>query len=93
MGALPLNANYVSSKYTVAGTATAKATQWTLQGLYALSKRTDLYATYAVTDNSLITGTTAYGLGNGAGRMVTVDTTSAATAKSTGHQVGIRHNF
>eukprot|EP01030_Chromulinospumella_sphaerica_P010932 gene10932-10737_t len=34
------------------------------------NKRTDLYATYAVTDNSV---GNAYGLGNGAGRMVAVN--------------------
>jgi predicted porin len=87
MGAITLNANYITSKYTVAGAATGEATQLAIQGMYAMSKRTDLYATYAVTDNSV--GTT-YGLGNGAGRMVTVN---GAAAKSTGMQIGMRHNF
>ncbi len=87
MGAITLNANYITSKYTVAGVETGKATQLALQGMYAMSKRTDLYATYAVTDNSV--GST-YGLGNGAGRMVAVN---GAAAKSTGMQIGMRHNF
>jgi predicted porin len=87
MGAITLNANYVTSKYTVAGAAVGEATQLAIQGMYAMSKRTDLYATYAVTDNSV--GAT-YGLGNGAGRMVAVN---GAAAKSTGMQIGMRHNF
>jgi predicted porin len=87
MGAITLNVNHVTSKYTVAGAATGEATQLAIQGMYAMSKRTDLYATYAVTDNSV--GAT-YGLGNGGGRMVAVN---GAAAKSTGMQIGMRHNF
>ena len=87
LGAYTLNANYITSKYTVADVETAKATQLAIQGMYAVSKRTDLYATYAVTDNSV---GSSYGLGNGAGRMVTVQGTDA---KSVGMQFGVRHNF
>lgn len=86
-GAYKLNANYITSKYTLGGAETGKATQLAIQGMYAMSKRTDLYATYAIVDNSV---GTSYGLGNGAGRMVTVNGTDA---KSTAYQVGIRHNF
>lgn len=86
-GAYKLNVNHITSKYSAAGTQTGKATQLAIQGLYAVSKRTDLYATYAVTDNSQ---GKLYGLGNGAGRMVTV---SNAGDKSTGYQIGMRHNF
>ena len=87
LGAYTVNANYITSEYTVAGTTTAKATQLALQGVYAMSKRTALYATYAVTDNSV---GNAYGLGNGAARVVTVN---GAAAKSTGYQLGMRHSF
>jgi len=87
MGATTLNANYTTSKYTVAGTETGKASQVSLQALYAMSKRTDLYANYAVTDNSV--GKT-YGIGNGSGRAVTVSNNGD---KSTGYQIGMRHNF
>jgi predicted porin len=85
MGALTLNGTYTTSKYTSGGSLSGKADQIGLQALYSLSKRTDLYANYAVTDNS--TGT-HYGIGNGSGRVVTVD-----GSKSTGYQVGVRHNF
>jgi GBP family porin len=88
MGAVTLNANYTKSKYTAAGTVSGKGTQLSLQALYALSKRTDMYAGYSVVDN---TDTNKYyGLGNGSGRMVTV---ADAGGKSTAYQVGIRHNF
>jgi predicted porin len=87
MGATTLNATYTASKYTVSGTETGKATQIGLQALYAMSKRTDLYVNYAVTDNSV--GKT-YGIGNGSGRAVTV---AANGDKSTAYQIGMRHNF
>ena len=87
MGAYTLNVNHVTSKYTLAGAQVSKATQLAIQGMYAMSKRTDLYATYAVTDNSV---GKSYGLGNGAGRMVTV---ANAGDSSTGIQIGMRHNF
>ncbi|MGV0962196.1 MAG: porin, partial [Limnohabitans sp.] len=86
-GAYKLNANYITSKYTLGGADTGKANQLAIQGMYAMSKRTDLYATYAIVDNSL---GKSYGLGNGAGRMVTVSNNGD---KSTAYQVGIRHNF
>jgi len=84
--ATKINATYIASKYTVAGTVIGKATQIGLQALYSMSKRTDLYANYAVTDNSI--GNT-YGIGNGAGRLATV----GADNKTTGYQIGMRHNF
>lgn len=86
-GPYKLNANYVTSKYTLGGVDTSKGNQLALQGMYALSKRTDLYATYAVTKNTL---GKSYGLGNGAGRMVAV---SNNEDKSTGIQIGMRHAF
>jgi predicted porin len=56
-----------------------------------MSKRTDLYINYAVTDNGTEgTSGKVYGLVNGAGRLVTVGT---AGDKSTGYQIGMRHNF
>jgi predicted porin len=95
MGAITLNANYTTSKYTVAGALAGKATQMGLQALYAMSKRTDLYINYAVTDNDTAgTGPTSagkiYGLGNGAGRLVAV---GAVGGNSTAYQIGMRHNF
>jgi predicted porin len=84
---MKINGTYTTSKYTIAGTENAKATQIGLQGMYALSKRTDLYANYAVTDNSV---GTAYGVVNGSGRPVAVQGTEA---KTTGMQIGMRHNF
>jgi len=85
--AMKINGTYITSKYTIAGATNSKATQVGLQALYAMSKRTDLYVNYAVTDNSV---GTAYGIVNGAGRLVTV---AASGDKTTGYQVGIRHNF
>jgi len=91
MGAITLNANYTTSKNTVAGALAGKATQMGLQALYAMSKRTDLYINYAVTDNGTEgTSGKVYGLVNGAGRLVTV---ANAGDKSTGYQIGMRHNF
>jgi predicted porin len=91
MGAITLNANYTTSKYTVAGALAGKATQMGLQALYAMSKRTDLYINYAVTDNGTEgTSGKVYGLGNGAGRMVAV---GAVGGNSTAYQIGMRHNF
>jgi len=91
MGAITLNANYTTSKNTVAGALAGKATQMGLQALYAMSKRTDLYINYAVTDNGTEgTSGKVYGLGNGAGRLVAV---GAAGDKSTAYQIGMRHNF
>jgi predicted porin len=84
-GALKINGTYAKSKYTVIGTLTSEASQLGLQALYSLSKRTDLYANYAVTDNSR---GSSYGIGNGSGRLVTV-----SGNKSTAYQAGIRHNF
>jgi len=78
---------YIASKYTVAGTEAGKGTQIGLQALYSMSKRTDLYVNYAVTDNSL---GAVYGVANGAGRPVAVDT---ASPKTTAYQIGMRHNF
>ncbi len=91
MGAITLNANYTTSKNTIAGALAGKATQMGLQALYAMSKRTDLYINYAVTDNGTEgTSGKVYGLVNGAGRLVTV---ANAGDKSTGYQIGMRHNF
>jgi predicted porin len=90
MGATTLNATYTTSKLTVAGAASGKATQLGLQALYAMSKRTDLYVNYAVTDNGTEGTGTVYGIGNGSGRVVAV---GSAGAKSTAYQVGVRHNF
>ncbi len=86
-GALKINGTYTTSKYSDDGVVTAKASQLGLQALYSLSKRTDLYANYAVTDNK--TGK-LYGIVNGAGRPTTV---AADGDKTTGYQVGVRHNF
>jgi len=85
--ALKINGTYITSKYTIAGATSSKASQLGLQALYSMSKRTDLYANYALTDNSVGAG---YGIVNGAGRPVAVQGTDA---KSTGYQVCVRHNF
>jgi len=85
--ALKINGTYITSKYSDDGVVTAKGNQTGLQALYSMSKRTDLYANYAVTDNTL--GKT-YGIVNGAGRLVTVANNGD---KTTAYQVGIRHNF
>jgi len=85
--ALKINGTYITSKYSDDGVVTAKGNQTGLQALYSMSKRTDLYANYAVTDNTL--GKT-YGIVNGAGRLVTV---ANNCDKTTAYQVGIRHNF
>jgi predicted porin len=90
MGATTLNANYTTSKYTVAGAVGGKGTQIGLQALYAMSKRTDLYVNYAVTDNGTEGTGKVYGIGNGSGRVVNV---SNAGDKSTAYQIGMRHNF
>jgi len=82
-----INGTYTMSKLTVAGTVTGKGTQLGLQALYSLSKRTDLYANYALTDNTL---GKSYGVVNGAARLVTV---ANALDNTTAYQVGVRHNF
>jgi predicted porin len=87
-GALKVNVNYVRSEYKAGTTVSGKGTQLSLQALYSLSKRTDLYAAYSVVDNT--DANKFYGLGNGSGRMVTVPNNGD---KSTGYQVGVRHNF
>jgi predicted porin len=93
MGATTFNATYTSSTYTVngaIGTLGGKATQLGLQAIHALSKRTDVYFNYAVTDNATDGNGTRYGIGNGSGRQVNV---SLAGDKSSGYQIGMRHNF
>jgi len=67
--ALKINGTYITSKYSDDGVVTAKGNKTGLQALYSMSKRTDLYANYAVTDNTL--GKT-YGIVNGAGRFVAI---------------------
>jgi len=86
-GALKINGTYTTSKYSDDGVVTAKGSQLGLQALYSLSKRTDLYANYAVTDNKL---GKLYGVVNGSGRPVTVANDGD---KTTAYQIGIRHNF
>jgi predicted porin len=95
MGATTLNASYTTSKYTVNGAMSStagggKGTQLGLQAIHALSKRTDVYVNYAVTDNTTDGTGKVYGIGNGSGRVVNV---SNAGDKSTGFQIGMRHNF
>ncbi len=94
MGATTFNATYTSSSYTVNGAQTSlaggKATQLGLQAIHALSKRTDVYFNYAVTDNGTEGTGKVYGIGNGSGRQVFV---SNAGDKSSGYQIGMRHNF
>jgi len=87
MGAVTLNATMATSERSAAGTVNAKGKQIGMQAMYALSKRTDLYANYATTTNSL---GKLYGIGNGSGRLFNV---SAAGDKSTAYQIGMRHNF
>jgi len=83
--ALKINATVASSERSASGSVNAKGRQVGLQALYSLSKRTDLYANYAKTSNSL---GTIYGIGNGSSRLATVSGTD-----STAYQVGIRHSF
>jgi len=93
MGATTFNATYTSSTYTLngaIGTLGGKGTQLGLQAIHALSKRTDVYFNYAVTDNATDGKGTIYGIGNGSGRVVNVST---AGDKSSGYQIGVRHNF
>jgi len=85
--AFKINGTYTMSKLTTGATVAAKGTQLGLQALYSLSKRTDLYANYALTDNT--TGK-LYGVVNGAGRLATV---AANGDNTTAYQVGMRHNF
>jgi len=87
MGAVTLNATMATSERSAAGSVNAKGKQIGMQALYALSKRTDLYANYATTTNSL---GKIYGIGNGSSRLATVVTD---LDKSTAYQLGMRHNF
>jgi len=87
MGAVTLNTNYTTSTYTSAANAESKGTQISLQAMYALSKRTDLYANYVNIKNKA--GGTNYGIGNGSGRLVAAVANETATA----YQIGVRHNF
>jgi len=86
-GTVTINATMASSERSAAGTVDAKGKQTGLQALYALSKRTDLYANYASTTNGL---GKAYGIGNGSGRLAAVDNN---LDKSTAYQIGMRHSF
>jgi predicted porin len=86
-GKVTINATMASSERSAAGTVDAKGKQTGLQALYALSKRTDLYANYASTTNGL---GKAYGIGNGSGRLAAVDNN---LDKSTAYQIGMRHSF
>jgi len=86
-GKVTVNATMASSERSAAGTVNAKGKQTGLQALYSLSKRTDLYANYASTTNSL---GKAYGIGNGSSRLAAVDNN---LDKSTAYQIGLRHSF
>jgi len=86
-GAYKLNANYSASEYTSAANVVSKGNMWSLQGMYALSKRTDLYVAYAQVKNT--SGVATYGIGNGSGRVVN----NAAADTVTAYQIGMRHNF
>jgi len=78
MGALTLKATYISKKVEgeKAGTQTA------VGGVYDLSKRTSLYATYSTLKNEA-------GFGNVVGSAVA--STGGATSK--GFDIGVKHNF
>lgn len=78
MGALTLKATYIDKKFgsDKAGTQTA------VGGVYDLSKRTSLYATYSVLSNEA-------GFGNVVGSAVA----STGGVDSKGFEFGVKHNF
>jgi predicted porin len=75
------------------------ATQWALQYIYNLSKRTAIYGGYAEIDNdagssrSILNGTIGSNagpqIGNGTGTAIT----QLSGKKSTGFNFGVRHSF
>lgn len=85
-GPITLNASYVTGEWKTDGTKSGEASMVALQGMYALSKRTDAYVIYASTDNKV--GNT-YGFGTSS-KTVGV---AAAGATSSGFSVGLRHSF
>jgi predicted porin len=87
LGQAELRASYGQVKRTGSGVAASlegqKANQWAIGGIYNLSKRTALYATYASIDNK-----------NGAAFSVTpFASTLSPNNDSSGGEVGVRHSF
>ncbi len=92
----------VSDKGTEGGVSidNSDATQWAVQYIYNLSKRTALYGGYAEIDNdpgssrSILNGTIGSNasspqIGNGTGTPIT----TLSGQKSRGFNVGVRHSF
>ena len=77
----PVGAGTVRVAMSSTAQGDAKSNQFALGYVYSLSKRTDLYATYASVKNK---GGAAVAL-NGS--------TTAANAKSTGYDFGVKHSF
>ena len=77
----PVGAGTVRASMSSNAQGDAKSNQFALGYVYSLSKRTDLYATYASVKNK---GGAAVAL-NGS--------TTAANAKSTGYDFGVKHSF
>ncbi|OYU11227.1 MAG: porin [Comamonadaceae bacterium PBBC1] len=77
----PVGAGTVRASMSSTAQGDVKSNQFALGYVYSLSKRTDLYATYASVKNK---GGAAVAL-NGS--------TTAANAKSTGYDFGVKHSF
>lgn len=77
----PVGAGTVRASMSSTAQGDAKSNQFALGYVYSLSKRTDLYATYASVKNK---GGAAVAL-NGS--------VTAANAKSTGYDFGVKHSF
>jgi predicted porin len=87
-GAMPFGAHRVYANFQQQKQGTAKGNSWALAYTYSLSKRTNLYASYASLDNN---GSGVFGLSSSS-----VTVTPAATALGADPSVfslGLRHTF
>ena len=82
VGAVTLKAAYIDKKADLGAGSIKAGTQFALGGVYDLSKRTAVYATYAELKNEA-------GFGNSVGSAAA----SAGGVKSKGYDIGVRHSF
>ena len=83
VGALTLKATYITKTADSGGISVDAGNQTAFGGVYDLSKRTSVYATYSKLDNKA-------GFGNGVGSAAVSDFTGLS---STGFEMGVKHSF
>ena len=82
-----VRASFNRYEYTAAGAAKLKADQFAVGYVYALSKRTSVYGTYAYLNNKDYNGT------NAVIRTLNTGGTLKDSGKQQGFQVGVSHSF